>query len=75
MVVSKNAYICFESFTFYVLISLLDLITRHNIHNQNGAVLNALQSRRLSAGETIIYNVKYPSIVRILFHPISIPGT
>ena len=36
---SKNAYTCFEWFDFYVLISLLDLDTMQNMHNQNEAVL------------------------------------
>ena len=62
LTLSKNAYTCFEEFEFYVLISLLDLDTRQNMHNKNGAVLT-----HYTVGVTIFTIKKF----QILFTPLS----
>ena len=39
LTIGKNACTYFEWFEFYVLISLIDLDTMQNMHNQNEALL------------------------------------
>ena len=78
---SKNTYTCFGSMEFYVLISLLDLDTRQNMHTKNEAVLVhykedvsvSVFSKIISARKkfqlvvNFVYNVKCHGFFRYCF--------